>query len=359
MLPKRPDLSGVTSEVRKYIEALEHELKAFHFHRTEVQGKIRVAPDALSGEPIDEILLGEPPTTMSVITATKAGIAKRTYRHKYNLQRRGGMGVFDLETSDNNPPTLLTLADEKQHLLLITNQARVFRMPVNQIEEAPVRARGDSIVVKLGFHKSEHLAAVIPDKAEGYLALAGKSGKVRLLRHHIFGEYMKPGTGLYDYKLFGELAAASWTPGDGDLLIATSQGRAIRFSQKLVPPQGVQAIRLSKDDSIVGITPVTDESAVFLLGADGKGTVRLMSGFAANKAPGAGGKIAMNTSRLIGVQNVDDREDIFLITKLCKIIRFRVAEVPPKEGVVQGVVCITLRGDEPTAVAVNPNPVVS
>jgi DNA gyrase subunit A len=175
---------------------------------------------------------------------------------------------------------------------------------------------------------------------------------VRALRHHVFGEYMKPGIPLYDIKSFGPLASAVWTPGDGDLLIATQQGKAIRFSEKQVPPQGCLGIRLGPDDQAVAIAPVYEESEVFFLGADGHGTVRPMSGFARNKAPGSGGKNAMATGQLISAVNVDGADDAFIISRLGKIIRFRISEVPVKDGVVQGVLCMSFRADE--AVAMTP-----
>ena len=167
------------------------------------------------------------------------------------------------------------------------------------------------------------------------------------MRHHIFGDSMRPGTSIYDFKAFGPLAGACWTPGDGDLFVATRQGRAIRFSEKQVAPQGSQGIRLDSHDQVVGIAAVYPSSSVFLLGSDGRGTIRLMEGFSPNKAPGAGGKVALNTDHLVSVLNVDEQQDLLIITKLCKIIRFRMVEIPPKDGVVQGVVCMSLRADEP------------
>jgi DNA gyrase subunit A len=93
-----------------------------------------------------------------------------------------------------------------------------------------------------------------------------------------------------------------------------------------------------------------------MLSRDGKGTVRLMSGFSANKAPGSGGKVAMRTEELAGIAAVGmdagDDEDIFIISELGKIIRIRASEVPPKEGVVQGVSCMNLRNDRCAAIAV-------
>jgi DNA gyrase subunit A len=76
-----------------------------------------------------------------------------------------------------------------------------------------------------------------------------------------------------------------------------------------------------------------------------------MSGFSANKAPGSGGKVAMNSDQLVGALPVSDGDDLFLASRLGKVIRFPASEVPAKEGVVAGVYCMALRGDEVTAVA--------
>ncbi len=74
-----------------------------------------------------------------------------------------------------------------------------------------------------------------------------------------------------------------------------------------------------------------------------------MAGFAANKAPGSGGKVALKTDHLIGAATVTDNDDLFAISRLGKIIRFQAVEVPAKEGVVQGVNCMSLRADEVVA----------
>jgi DNA gyrase subunit A len=358
MIPSRPDLSTVSNEVRAYIEALESELQRLlspaparrQARFTPAETAERELPPA--SYEIDEP--AEPPTTLNIITITAQGTAKRSPRHLYSRQRRGGMGVFDLDTPQDEPPAALTLADEKQNLLLITNQGRAFRVPVALIPETALHARGASIVTKLNLPSDEYIAVITPEQAQGYLALLSQSGMVRLLRHHFFGEYMKPGAPLYEFRTFGALADACWTPGDGDLLLATRQGRAIRFSEKLVPPQGGPGIRLTSGDQAVAVTPVYPDSGVFLLSSNGKGAIRQMEGFAPNKAPGAQGKIAIDTDRLVAARTIDDIEDIFIISHLSKIIRFRAEEIPPKEGVVQGVICMNLRADEPVAIAINP-----
>jgi DNA gyrase subunit A len=344
----RPDLNNVNSEVVQYIEALEAELERLR------KGGARARPRAKEAEEeedfsVSELVTEEPPTTIQVITATASGIGKRTARHLYQRQRRGGMGVFDLDAPGDEPPVILVLADESQSVLLVTRQGRAFRMPVNQIPEAPLRGRGESIISKMKLGPEETLGAILPIWAQGYIVLASQTGMVRLLRHHVFGEYMKPGAALFDARSFGPLAAACWTSGEDDLFIATQQGKAVRFPEKLVPPQGGVGIRLSEGDQVVAITGVDDQSNVFLLGADGRGAIRRMEGFNANKAPGAGGKIAITTDRLVGAMTIEEASDIFVISRLSKIIRFQAAEVPAKEGVVQGVNCMSFRADEAVA----------
>jgi DNA gyrase subunit A len=167
---------------------------------------------------------------------------------------------------------------------------------------------------------------------------------------------MRPGTPIFDVGRFGSVAYACWTTGENDLFIATRSGKGIRFREKMVHANGSLGIRLDRGDDVVGITGVTPEGGVLLLGADGKGTIRLMSGFSANKAPGSGGKIAMNTDHLIGAAAINQGDDIFAISRLSKIIRFQANEIPPKEGVVQGVICMSLRADEVTSFTVCPLP---
>jgi DNA gyrase subunit A len=77
-----------------------------------------------------------------------------------------------------------------------------------------------------------------------------------------------------------------------------------------------------------------------------------MSGFAANKAPGSGGKVAFKAEKLVTAVTVHEDSDVFIISKLSKMIRFPADEIPIKEGVVQGVNCMSLRADEVTAVTV-------
>jgi len=339
----RPDLQQASPEIKAYIEALESEI-----------AKLRPHARSSQDEPVfdaeqEPIKATEPETTINLVTLTGSFIAKRTPRHLYARQRRGGMGVFDIDTPEDNPPSIIVLADESQNLLLFTSLGRAFRIPVQHIPISEIRSRGESITKKIDLTPGETLAAALPDKAQGAVVLVSKTGTVRHLRHHIFGEYMRPGNTLLDPKKYGELAAACQTPGNRDLLIATQKGRAIRFSEKQVPPQGGPGIRVQDGDRVVSVTSVNDDSKLLLVDSQGNGTIRLMSGFMPNKSSDGIGKLAMKTDQLVTALEVADEADVFLLSRLSKVIRFSAGEIPVKEGVVQGVHCMNLRADEVVA----------
>ncbi len=343
---ERPDLSEVSPAVLAYIESLEAELAARTPRRA--RAVVEAAPEP---EPEAEPELCEPPTTVNLITLSARGMIKRTPRHLYGRQRRGGMGIFDLDTPEDAPPIALTLADESATLLLFSDQGRSYRLPVNRLAESPIRARGVFLAELLTLRPDERIVAALPDAGGDQVALVGARGWVTLAPASFVGKSMIPGVAYYDAKERGPLAAACWSGVDDELLIASYTGLAIRFPAKRVPKNGCLGIRLEKGDAVVGVTAAPEASSVFLIGADGKGTLRLMSGFQSNKSPGGGGKIALKTEHLTGVVAAGADDDLFIISHNSKLIRFRAAEVPPKEGVVQGVNCMALRGDETAAVA--------
>jgi DNA gyrase subunit A len=342
---ERPDLSNLPDDVVAYIEALEQELAHLQ------------SEDAAAGRSDAPLEPSEPPTTMQVISISAAGVAKRTPRHLYLRQRRGGMGVFDLDAPDADVPAFLVVADISVGLILFSNQGRVFRLPVRDVPEREVRGRGESIIAHLPFRADERIALVMEDthRHGAYLLVVSQRGQVRRIAKQYLGSGLQSGTSLYDIREGGAPAAACWSSGSDELFIVTRLGHAIRFAERLVPVRGCLGMRVDPGDAVVGVAATGAQGGVFLLASDGKGTIRQLSGFAANKSPGAGGKTAMKADAIVGAAAVDQgaesRTDLFAISRLGKIIRFQAAEVPPKEGVVQGVNCMNLRADECVALA--------
>jgi DNA gyrase subunit A len=338
----RPDLSNLPPEVVAYIEALEAALEQ---------------PDTDERElPLEP---SEPPTTINVITISTNGLAKRTPRHFYTRQRRGGMGVFGMDVVEDDVPKFLVLADIEAGMTVITDHGRAFRVPVAELTETSVAGRGKTILDRFPLRANEQIALVVGDPLPGqpsaFLALVTVRGQVRRIGKQFLGRNLHPGTELYPLAEGGAPAAAAWTSGNDDLLIATRTGLAIRFAERQVPVRGCLGLRVDPSDVVVGVAAADAETGgAFMVGNEGKGTIRLYSGFSANKAPGSGGKTLMKVEELIGVNAVREQDDVFIVSRLGKIIRFAAAEVPAKEGVVQGVNCMALRADECVALAISP-----
>ncbi len=334
MTTERPDLSQVPPNIVQYIEHLETEI------------------DRLRGEggrPAATFDQSEPPTTVNILTLSKNGLLKRTPRHYYTRQRRGGVGILDMDLAANDMPIALAVAEESQSVLLFSNFGRAFRLQVSDIAESELRGTGSALSSLFNFRPNEQIVTILPEGQGANVVLVSERGWVRRIRGSYLSSNLIPGMSFHDPKDGGYLAAACWTQGNEDLFLATMSGKGVRFSENQVPASGVKGMRVEPGDRIIGVTAVTDNTGVFLLSADGKGTIRLMSGFSANKAPGAGGKIALKTKKLAAAFTIYPEEDIFCVSQQGKIIRFQAQEIPPKEGVVQGVNCMSLRSDEAVA----------
>ncbi|MBN1316859.1 MAG: hypothetical protein JXA42_15375, partial [Anaerolineales bacterium] len=316
MNPKRPDLQRLDPDVRAYIEALEAELAKFHKE-----------PESEPDEPV----FTEEPTTINIISISASGVAKRTPRHFYSQQRRGGMGVFDLITPENEPPTFVAAADQSESIFLITNEGRAFRVPVEEIVETAVNSRGQSIVERFSFLPKEHIRVVLPQQSSTYAAVLSERGYVRWLVGHLLSERLKPGTVLYDVEKHGRPAAACWATANCDLFVGTRKGLGVRFPSRQLPLTSCAlGIRLEPGDQALSISAVDNDTNILMVTDDGKGTIRSMSSFRANKSLGVGGKITVKTDAMIGSLNVTDRDHVFILSRLGKMIRFRADEIPAK-----------------------------
>jgi len=296
----RPDLQGLPEEVVAYIEALEAELQAAETRSRRAPAQLRERLD----DDEDVADFSEAPTSVQVISMSSMGRAKRTPRHLYGRQRRGGMGVFDLEAGEPDYPAFLLLADEEGYVTVVTNQGRGFRFAVGELPATPVHSRGEPIWGRFPLRDEERPAVVFADPLPGtpsaYLSLVTARGQVRRIGNQYLGKNLQPGTVLYNVAEGGEPAACCWSTGGDDLVIVTEKGLGIRFAERQVPVRGCLGMRVDPQDRVVAAAACTADSGIFLLGDDGKGTIRLMSGFSANKSPGTGGKTAMRADKIVG-----------------------------------------------------------
>lgn len=161
MNTQRPDLGGLPADVVAYIEELETQLQ------TRREGR---QPSPAATQPDEE------PTAKAIITVSRLGAIKRTPRHLFGRQRRGGMGVFDIDVSDEDAPVCLAHVDSGDTLILLTDDGRAFRLPVSALAESPVRARGRNVRDMLALRPQEKIIGVLPEGGGAYAILLSKRG---------------------------------------------------------------------------------------------------------------------------------------------------------------------------------------
>ena len=173
----RPDLTNVSPEIVAYIEYLEKKTGTRQRQSDSEFEDTDLAPGIAAAA-----LPAERETAASILTVTRSGLAKRTLRHLYARQHRGGMGSYGIDLIDEDTPALLSCIEEGNHVLLFTNRARVFRYVLNNIPATQVMDRGASIIDRLGLETDEWIVAALPEQARGYINLASAAGRVRNLR---------------------------------------------------------------------------------------------------------------------------------------------------------------------------------
>jgi DNA gyrase subunit A len=297
------------------------------------------------------------PDTVMVLTISSRGLAKRTSMNEYTAQRRGGMGVFDLLSTRDDPVAHLLVTQASASLLILSNRGRAFRIPVDAVPHAEVRGRGGSLPERLMFTSDEAIGCILALDDErddrSNLLIITSSGLVRAVHRTYVGPRLQPGTLLSDPKRGGAPVAMTLSNGASDVLIALRTGLAYRFDERLIRREGTRGIQTSPDDTVAGIVAVSgDEDEVLLVTSDGQGTRRQMAGFSANKTPGGQGKVLMKTEALAGMARVAEGDEVLAISAFAKIIRFAAGEVPAKSGPVQGVSVLDTRGDSLVAVAI-------
>ncbi|MSP13913.1 MAG: hypothetical protein EXR62_13275 [Chloroflexi bacterium] len=299
--------------------------------------------------------LSAPPSKIMVITVSYDGLSKRTPVNHYGKQRRGGIGIYDLCTRDDDPVHMLVIADKDMDLLAFTNLGQAYRLPISQIPQAEVRGKGEDLNGMLSLSAGEVISALLPvplESGSGYVTIASQGGFVRHYRRAVLGPGMVQGTSLWDAKeVPGAPVAACLTNGNEHVLLATHQGMGIRFPESTIPLRGIQAIKLQENDRVAGLLPVKENSSVAVVTTDGQGARRMMAGFSANQAPGGQGKILIKSQAVAAIAEAEDGQELMCISKFSKIIHFDADEIPAKTAPVQGVAVMEIRGDEVVAMA--------
>ncbi len=288
-----------------------------------------------------------------VITLTHAGYIKRQPADTYAAQHKGGKGILAMTTKDEDFIEMVQVVHSHAYLMLFTNTGKVFMRKAYQIPEASRTAKGTNIINIIETEQGEKITAMIAVgefDAESYLTMVTKQG---VIKRTLLSEYeyqRKGGKRALTLDEGDELVFVMHTQGNADLILATHEGSAARFSESTVRPlgrtaRGVRGVKLREGDFVVGAVKVEDDKQLITVTEQGYGK---RTSFDEYRVKGRGGlgvtchNLTEKTGRLAGIAAVDDGDDLMMITNMGTIIRTPVAQINTYSRSAAGVIVMRL-----------------
>ena len=291
-----------------------------------------------------------------VITITHSGYIKRQPADTYTAQRRGGKGIIGMSTKEEDFIERVLVMNSHSNLMMFTNTGKVHTRKAYMIPEAGRTAKGSNIVNILELAPGEKITAVIGiDGFEGgnekYLTMVTRQGIIKrtLLSEY---EYQRRGgkiaIGLNDGD---ELVSVMLTHGVSDIIIATADGSAVRFTERGArtmgrTARGVIGIRLREGDYVAGVVAADDSKKLVTVTEKGYGKRTDFEDFRLMKSRGAYGVVCHNvserTGRLAGIAAASDADDLMMITDSGTIIRTPVKDIPVYSRSAAGVIVMRM-----------------
>ncbi len=300
------------------------------------------------------------PEEESVVLLTTENYIKRTLITEYRRQNRGGKGKRGMSTKEEDVIDQLVPANTHDWLLFFTNKGRVFRLKAYEVPAASLAAKGVAAVNLLSLQPEEKITSIIKHEKDagddGYLFMATTKGTIKKTPLKDYANIRT--NGLIAIKLDDgdELRWIKRTSGQDDVIISTSAGQAIRFSEADARPmgraaRGVRGVRLRPNDNVVGMDIVTDDNGQLLVISDnGYGKITKASLFPAHKRGGVGIKAAIVTAKtgpIVAVRSlIEDTEEILLISSKGQAIRVGLKDIPTLGRTTQGVRIMRMNEDD-------------
>ncbi len=309
------------------------------------------------------------PEEESVILLTAENYIKRTLLSEYHRQNRGGKGKRGMVTKAEDVIAQLVPASTHDYLLFFTNRGRIFRLKAYEVPAASLATKGVAAVNLLQLQPEEKITSIIrhekDSKDDGYLFMATVKGTIKKTP---FKEYANIRTnGLIAIKLDDgdELRWIQKTTGENDVIVSTSAGQAIRFSEKDARPmgrsaRGVRGVRLRPNDQVVGMDIVDDDSRQLLVISDnGYGKATKVVNFPLHKRGGVGIKAAIvtvKTGPIVTVKTLDpEATEILVISTGGQAIRIGIKDIPVLGRTTQGVRIMRMNeGDRVASIGMMP-----
>ena len=294
-----------------------------------------------------------------VVTLSHLGYAKRQPITTYRAQRRGGKGRSAAATKEEDFIERLWIANTHDTLLSFTSNGKVFWPKVYQLPDASPNSRGRPIINFVALEQGEKIQAVLPVRDfpdDLYVFFATARGTVKKTPLGEYAFQLARGKIAINLDEGDSLVDVSITDGQRDIMLFSSDGKAVRFGEDSVRPMGrtatgVRGMRLSEGATVVSMVVVEDdgEGDILTVSENGFGKRTPIEDYP-KKGRGTQGVIALQTTNrngaLVSGVQLDDTHELMLISDKGTLVRTRAAEIAVVGRNTQGVTLIRLPEDE-------------
>jgi len=301
-----------------------------------------------------------------VMVLTQGGYVKRTDPESYRAQKRGGVGVIDIETKEEDFVNIFATANTHDDLLFFSDKGRVYQIKMFDLPEGKRATKGKSVMNFLSISSEEKVTSVLvfPKSAkegQNFLIMTTKRGVVKKIDASSFKEVRRNGITAIKLDKDDELKFVHFVS-KGDLAImASKEGQSITFKESDVRAMGraaggVRGMRLDDKDEIIGADVITSggKDQFFLtIGSKGYGKKTGVKNYRIQKRGGSGiktFKVTSKTGSLMVARVISSQEEeIIAISMKGQVIRTSLAEIPALGRQTQGVRIMRLKSDDSIA----------
>ena len=305
-----------------------------------------------------------------VITISHFGYIKRTPLAEYKTQNRGGVGMKGTATRDEDFIEHLYVANMHSTMLFFTEQGKCFWLKVYEVPEGSRSSKGRAIQNVLSIPDDKIKAIInVPTLTDEeyinshFIILATKEGIIKKTSLEAYSRPRAKGVNAVNVREGDELLEAILTDGKSEVLIASRNGRCVRFDETDARPlgrtaTGVRGINLDEDDYVIGMVcyePEAEDAAAHTLLVIGEKGLGKKTDFEEYRKTSRGSKgvrtmnITDKTGKLVALKNVTEENDLLIITQSGLIIRMAVADIKQAGRNTQGVKLINIRDNDSIA----------
>lgn len=299
-----------------------------------------------------------------VISMTHMGYVKRLPLSEYRTQRRGGRGVTGHKPKEEDFIDNMFIASTHDDILFFTDKGKVYSLRGYMIPEAQRAARGRAIINLIQIEQDEKVCAMLPLKsgAEGFIAMATKNGLIKKTSLEEFANIRKVGKIAINILDGDELISVQLTDGKSQIIIASHEGKCIRFEENDVRPtgrgtQGVKSMELDGEDYIVDMAVIKEGYEVITMTEHGYGKRSNIEDYRLQQRGGKGIKAGVfneKTGKLVNLKLVSADEDIMIITVAGTVIRVASSDISCIGRATQGVRVMKIEGSEVSNITITP-----